>query len=188
MQARCYIPDNLVKVALSAFGSRVEVYGQIRYRKDGNPVSIDSDCFLGWLQAEPDKETSCGEVLQAAEDGKALIVTSALTIAEVLALRNASPIPATERARVEEFFRNDYIVVRNITRRVAEMARGYVWDHGVEPKDALHVATAIDASLELLNTFERPLQKKSGLLGNPRLVIEIPRWNEPKLPMDLPHA
>jgi predicted nucleic acid-binding protein len=148
----------------------------------------DSDCFLGWLQAEPDKETSCGEVLQAAEDGKALIVTSALTIAEVLALRNASPIPATERARVEEFFRNDYIVVRNITRRVAEMARGYVWDHGVEPKDALHVATAIDASLELLNTFERPLRKKSGLLGNPRLVIEIPRWNEPKLPMDLPHA
>ena len=43
MQARCYIPDNLVKVALSAFGSRVEVYGQIRYRKDGNPVSIDVD-------------------------------------------------------------------------------------------------------------------------------------------------
>ena len=148
----------------------------------------DSDCFLGWLQAEQDKEASCGGVLQAAEDGKVLILTSALTVAEVLALRNATPIPATERAKVEAFFRNDYIVVRNITRHVAEMAREYVWDHGVKPKDALHVATAIDASLELLNTFDRQLLRKSGLLGNPRLVIEEPRWNEPKLPMDLPHG
>ena len=148
----------------------------------------DSDCFLGWLQAEPDKETACKEVLQAAEDGKTLILTSALTIAEVLALRNAPPIPATERARVEAFFRNDYIVVRNITRRVAEMAREYVWDHGIKPKDALHVATAIDASLDLLNTFDSPLQNKTGLVGNPRLIIESPRWDEPKLPMDLPHG
>lgn len=148
----------------------------------------DSDCFLGWLLAESDKETSCREVLQAAEDGKVLILTSALTIAEVLAMRGATPIPATERARVEAFFRNDYIVVRNITRRVAEMAREYVWDHGVRPKDALHVATAIDANLELLNTFDRKLLTKSGLLGNNRLVIEKPRWSEPKLPMDLPHG
>lgn len=43
IQARCYIPDNLVEEALAAFGSRVEVYGQIRYRKDGRPVSIDVD-------------------------------------------------------------------------------------------------------------------------------------------------
>ncbi len=148
----------------------------------------DSDCFLGWLQAEVDKETACHEVLQAAEDGKLLILTSALTIAEVLALKGALPIPATKRAKVEAFFRNDYIVVRNVTRRVPEVAREYVWDHGVQPKDALHVATAVDAGLELLNTFDRPLQRKSGLLGNLGLVIEGPRWNEPKLPMDLPHG
>jgi predicted nucleic acid-binding protein len=28
-------------------------------------------------------------------------------------------------------------------------------DHGIKPKDALHVATAIDARLELFNTFDR---------------------------------
>jgi len=146
----------------------------------------DSDCFLGWLQAEPDKEKHCQEVLEAADDGHVLIVTSALTIAEVLAMRGAPRIPASDRARVEAFFRSDYIVIRNITRRVAEQARDYVWDHGVDPKDALHVATAIDAHLELLNTFDRPLLSKNGQLGNPSLKIEIPSWAAPKLPLEAP--
>jgi len=53
----------------------------------------------------------------------------------------------------------------------------------VDPKDALHVATAIDARLELLNTFDRPLLSKNGQLGNPSLRIEIPSWEAPKLPL-----
>jgi PIN domain nuclease of toxin-antitoxin system len=83
----------------------------------------DSDCFLGWLLAEKDKEDACRDVLQAAEDGKVLIVTSALTIAEVLALRGKDKIHASERAKVEAFFKNEYIEIRNITRRIAEAAR-----------------------------------------------------------------
>jgi hypothetical protein len=100
----------------------------------------DSDCFLGWLQAEPDKEPECEQVLAAAEDGKILIVTAALTIAEVLKLRGKPKISASLREDVEKFFRRDYIAVRNITRRVAETARACVWDYGVLPKDALPVA------------------------------------------------
>lgn len=147
----------------------------------------DSDCFLGWLHAEPEKVDACQQVLSAAEDGKILIVTSALTIAEVLALRGRSKIPVTERERVEAFFRQEYIAVRNITRRISESARTYVWDFGVDPKDALHVATAIDAGLKRLNTFDGGLLKKSGKIGDPPLVIENPSWMEPKLPMDMPH-
>jgi len=146
----------------------------------------DSDCFLGWLLAEQDKMTSCQEVLTAAEDNKLLIVTSALTIAEVLALRGRLKIAQADRIKVDSFFRNDYIVVRNITRRISEAARELVWDHGVKPKDALHVATALDAGLQLLNTFDRDLIKKSGKIGTPALVISNPSWAAPKLPMVLP--
>ena len=147
----------------------------------------DSDCFLGWLLAEPDKMDPCQEVLAAAEDGKLLIVTSALTIAEVLALRGRLRIAPADRIRVDSFFRNDYVVIRNITRRISEAARELVWDHGVKPKDALHVATALDAGLQLLNTFDRDLIKKSGRIGMPALAISKPFWKEPKLPMALPH-
>ncbi|MGO8843540.1 MAG: type II toxin-antitoxin system VapC family toxin [Methyloceanibacter sp.] len=101
-------------------------------------------------------------------------------------MRGAPPIPASDCARVESFFRSEYVVVRNITRHVAEQAREYVCDHGVDPKDALHVATAIDARLELLNTFDRPLLSKNGQLGNPSLRIEIPSWEAPKLPLEVP--
>jgi predicted nucleic acid-binding protein len=137
---------------------------------------------------EPDKVEHCRQVLAAAEDGKVMIVTSALTIAEVLALRGKVKIPPADRERVEAFFRQDYIAVRNITRRIAEAARALVWDHGVVPKDALHVATALDAGLTLLNSFDRDLIGKSGRLGKPPLIIEKPTWSEPKLPMDMPHG
>lgn len=42
-QVRCYIPDDLVDEAIQSFRHRVEVYGVIRYRKDGKPVSIEVD-------------------------------------------------------------------------------------------------------------------------------------------------
>lgn len=147
----------------------------------------DSDCFLGWLQAEADKEKQCREVLEAATDGKARIVTSALTIAEVLAVKNAQPIPASMRQKVEAFFCSDYIVVRNITRKIAEDARTYVWDYKVAPKDALHVSTAINAGLGVLHTFDAGLISKSGLIGDPTLTIQRPLWREPKLPFGGAH-
>lgn len=142
----------------------------------------DSDCFLGYLQEEPDKVELCHEVLEAAEEGRVIIVTSALMIAEVLALRGRDPVPADKRLAVEAFFRSNFIIVRNITRRIAESARTYVWDYGVKPKDALHVATAIDANLALLNTFDRDLIFKSGQIGPQPLTIANPTWVEPKLP------
>jgi hypothetical protein len=36
----CYVSEDKLRDALGNFQKRVEVYGQIRYRKDGSPVSI----------------------------------------------------------------------------------------------------------------------------------------------------
>lgn len=144
----------------------------------------DSDCFLGWLLAEPDKEEKCRVVLEAAEQGKLVIVSSALTIAEVLALRGRPRIGDDRRVLVEAFFRNEYLIIRNLTRRIAEVARGMVWDHGVAPKDAVHVATALDAGLILMNTFDQDLCKHTGRIGSPLLTIELPQLAEPPLPFD----
>ena len=143
----------------------------------------DSDCFLGWLQAEADKEKECRAVLEAAKDGKVLIVTSALTLAEVLMLRGKQPIPSANRAKVEAFFRSDFIVVRNITRRIAELGRSLVWDREIAPKDALHVATALDANLALFNTFDVKLIKKCRRLKGVSLKVERPQVDEPTLPL-----
>ena len=73
----------------------------------------------------------------------------------------------------------------NLTRKIAEDSRDLVWHHGVMPKDAIHIMTALGSKLGLFNTFDKPLIKKSGLLGgNPGLVIQVPSWHEPKLPLE----
>jgi predicted nucleic acid-binding protein len=143
----------------------------------------DSCCFLGWFQSDPLKQPACDAVLQAATDGKVLIVTSALVIAEVLNLRGHDPIPVANREKVEKFFRNDYIHVENITRRMAELSRNLVWDYGIKPKDALHLASAISLKLTVFNTFDEPLIKKWKKIRGFSMTVEHPRLDEPKLPM-----
>lgn len=125
-------------------------------------------------------------VLDAAQSGSILIITSALTIAEVLALRKHPKIDTSQRLAVEQFFRHDYIAVQNLTRRLAETARAVVWDYGVAPKDAIHVATAMSAEVSFLNTFDIDLIKKSGAVGVPPLTICRPFVNMPKLDLQPP--
>ena len=38
---RCHLSDEQAEIALGNFGKRVEVFGLVRYRGDGAPVSID---------------------------------------------------------------------------------------------------------------------------------------------------
>lgn len=135
----------------------------------------DSDCFLGYLQAEPGKVEKCDGVLERAERGEVLIVTSALTIAEVLWMRGAPRLTKDKAATVQKFFRKSFIRVVNVTRKVSEAAQIYVWDNDIRPKDAIHVATAIAFSCDVLETFDAGLIGKSGKVGNPLLLIREPQ-------------
>jgi len=134
----------------------------------------DSDAFLGWLQEEPGKVELCQGTLERAERGEALIVTSALTITEVLWMRRGPTIPRTKADLLRRFFRRSYIRVRNLTRAVAEAAQDIVWDHSVRPKDAIHVATALDAKVPTLETFDEVLLKRSGMIGGVPLLVRKP--------------
>lgn len=72
----------------------------------------DSDAFLGWLPNEQDKAPKCEGVLKAAEAGQLQIVTSALTLTEVIRLKGKPRLPRTEEDRIRAFFEHDWIVVR----------------------------------------------------------------------------
>lgn len=135
----------------------------------------DANAFSGFLNGESDKMDDCLSVLKATEDGHVLIVTSALTLAEVLFIKGGPKLDPAKRKAVEDFFKADYISVRNVTRYVGELARDVFWDHGIKPKDAVHVATAVVHKLPILNTFDGDLLGKSGLIVNGHtLAIEKP--------------
>jgi predicted nucleic acid-binding protein len=136
----------------------------------------DAVTFLGWLSEEPDKVPDCKPVLDAAEAGSVTIVTSALTIAEVLWLKGHKKVEASQAKKIEAFFRHSWIVVREVDRFVAEDARELVWNKNVKPKDAIHLATALrqDVQFDQFDTFDGDLIKLSGMLGDPPLTIGRP--------------
>lgn len=138
-------------------------------------VYWDSDAFLGWLQAEQGKLELCAGTLRRAELGEVVIFTSALTIAEVLWMRGAPAIPQDKADIVRRFFRRSNLRVRNVTRGIAESAQDLVWNHSIRPKDAIHVATALDADAIALETFDEGLIDKSEQVGTPPLLIRKPQ-------------
>jgi len=49
---RCYLSDDLLEIALANFGKRVQVFGQIKYRKDGSPISIQIEEISGFPDSD----------------------------------------------------------------------------------------------------------------------------------------
>src|SRR5690349_10565859 len=105
----------------------------------------DSDAFLGWLQEEPGKVELCRGTLERAKAGEVLIITSALTLAEVLWQKHSPMIPKSKAEILRKFFRRTHFRVWNVSRKISESAQDLVWSHGIKPKDAIHVATTIAA-------------------------------------------
>jgi hypothetical protein len=134
----------------------------------------DSATFLAHFQSEKGRVELCAGTLARAKAGEVCIVTSALALAECLWLRNEPPVQKARAEIVRKFFRHSYIRVRNVTRSVSESAQDLVWDHGVRPKDAIHVATALEAKVLVIETFDKAFIAKSGLIGTPPIIIREP--------------
>jgi hypothetical protein len=49
---KCYLEPELLSIALSLFGKRVEAYGRVRYRADGTLLSIEVEEFVPILPPE----------------------------------------------------------------------------------------------------------------------------------------
>lgn len=152
---------------------------------DTNPefVYLDSNIYLDYLVGDKPWQEALSSIIEAWHLGEVRVATSALTIAEVLHLRRADGEPRRrlapeEEPRVTDLFRpvapRQFVLVE-VTRAVAERARELVWDFGIEPKDAIHVASALGAGAPALFTSDSRLVER-GANGPADLRIERPRW------------
>ena len=133
----------------------------------------DSNCFIGYLKGEEHgKEARLG-VMQAVERGEAKIVTSAFTLVEVVKLKVREEdgpyfktVGSESRQALEDCFspKNGIIIV-NVDVQTARRARQAVWDYGIDPKDAMHVGSAMqfadigldDGDTLTFQTFDKKL-------------------------------
>lgn len=152
-------------------------------------VYWDSCCFIDFLQG-----TERGEVLKGVVDkkdnGELEIVTSVVTLTEVIKLGNGT---AEERDSIIRVFNQDKgLLVVDLTKHLAEQAREVIWSYSFEKhkQDAIHLATAVYINqfhnIDEFHTFDHDLLKFNGRPEIPIPIVE-PTYElypaNPRLPL-----
>ena len=145
----------------------------------------DTTVFLAWFLKEPSRLEDCRAVLLAAKKGDVRIVTSALTLTEVIHLKGATPLTEDQEKTLRDFFLHEYISIRVVDRWIAETARTLIWKQGLKPKDAIHAATAVHWKVRILETHDTDLIALDKKSGNPPINIRLPHYSR-TLPLPLP--
>jgi len=136
-----------------------------------NRICWDACTWIALIQREQirddggkiieDRYALARSVIDRAEKGAVEIITSGLCLVEV-----NKDSPTTTRDQIIAYFENDYIILVPLDRVVGERARSLMFDRhsGLKPADATHLATALIANVDELNTFDDRLLKLDGLL------------------------
>jgi predicted nucleic acid-binding protein len=123
---------------------------------------------------EAGRVENCQSILYAAERGELRVVTSALTLTEVIKIKG-KPLSASAEDRIRAFFEHEWLIVRDVDRFIAEQARDFIWKHNLQPYDSIHLATAYRMKLRHLDTYDRAdLGKLDGRIGSPVMKIGEP--------------
>jgi len=128
-------------------------------------VYWDSCTFLGWFndKEEPENTKKCLGTIKAAEREEIIIVTSAITLIEVIKIKGKNQLSQENEKIIKDFFENNFIKVVNVERFVAEDARYLIWKYPhLNPKDSIHLATTLRHNVPLLNSFDDHLLKLNG--------------------------
>lgn len=151
-----------------------------------NPRRIywDSCLYIDFLTGDKPYQQDLVHMIASWERKEVVLVTSALTIAEVLYIKCEGILRTEDSSRrpdIEALFEppanHEPLVVVELTRAIALKARDLRWEHGIEPKDCVHVASALEAHCETLYTHDGGLLSKHRQVGgDPVLKIELPTW------------
>jgi len=125
-------------------------------------VYWDSDCILGWLKAEVDKADICRGTLDKASNGELVIGISAISLIEVIKLKDRPHLRKEQETTISEFFENYFFKLFDVTRFLSEYARNLIWQYNLKPKDSIHVATAVFNNIPKIHTFDSDLLKLDG--------------------------
>ena len=130
----------------------------------------DTGCFICFLnRTELERRAICEDILRNARVGNVILLTSSLTIAEVLYPRrstvpNPRRLTAEEANKISDMFRWKWLkkidVDQRIGFRAADLARGYQ----LLPNDAIHGATAILSNADVLQRWDRDFSRIAHLI------------------------
>lgn len=132
-----------------------------------------------------DRYTMCRIVIEAAKKGSIEILTSTFCLVEVC---KAPGDKKDVSSKLSDFFENDYMLLTNVDRLVAERGRELMILYpGLKPPDAVHLATAaVSPGVEEMHTFDDRLLKLDGFIDKAdgtKLKICKPNAGAPPAPL-----
>jgi predicted nucleic acid-binding protein len=110
-------------------------------------IYLDSSALIAVIQDEPGCDP-VKQVLSLVDQQLMTLYGSPLTLVEVRGQPRGEHDPERDR-RVLDFL-DGRVKPVELTRRVAIRARGYVGRYGLKPADAIHIASAVEAPVEVL--------------------------------------
>jgi predicted nucleic acid-binding protein len=140
------------------------------------PLYWDTDVFIHRFQRTPEHISTLEQITDAAERGEIVFVQSTFTISELVKDPDGEKLTEAQENVIEDFFENEFVIVRTLTEQIAFLSRKIAREHGLKPGDAVHVATAIFWKVPILHTYDDKLLKRDGLIGDPPLKIEKPSF------------
>ena len=112
--------------------------------------------------------------------GLVTLVTSTLTIAQVLFVRVGSVVDHSRDRDIEALFDPPAprkLLAVELSRLTAIRARDLARAHALSWEDAIHIQSALEARCPVMHTTDDALWLKSGKVGgNPELRIGPPEW------------
>lgn len=114
-------------------------------------------------------------LMQDAERGNALIVTSTLTVTEARQGEGNPPLPGEDYATPRAFLRRSFIEVVPLDRGIAELAADFAVQFKLKNHDAIQLATAVRARADVFLAWDRGFFREKEMAGAP-LPIEKPKW------------
>lgn len=131
----------------------------------------DAKCFIALLNDEADAQV-CERILEQAKERQTQICVSPIVQVEVIRPRgSATPLAKELRDKVRAFFENDYIRWRIVDRKIANDAQQLCWDYPLHPRDAIHLAVALDLGCDLLETSDSDLLRLDQTIPSTSLRI-----------------
>jgi len=135
--------------------------------------------IIYYLAGYPAAKPECDLIIKAAERGETEIVVPALSEAEVVKLDNE--VDDDAELMIEEFLSRSYIIRAALDPPTAKLARTLVRRYsGVKPLDAVHIATALQHNIPILETYDEGMIRLDQKEGNPPLIIRRPIYEGPR--------
>lgn len=142
----------------------------------------DSCVAIGYLAGDSRIQTDCERIIQQAQRGEAEIAVSVMATIEVAYLQGYSA--SDSEAHIKEFFSRDYVIPIAIDMGIAEIARGLIRKYRtgprIKPPDAIHLATAMQWKIPIVETTDPGLLRLDRLEGDPPITIRTPLYEGPR--------